>query len=1016
MCLEGYYRESATINTSSFTCEPCLPNAQCDLNSTLASLRVNRGFWRLSSRSRQVLKCAEIRAVQKSDGASSGDAFESFNSSHGRKTSDTNSSNRSDEASAGEAFESFNSSHGHKSSDTNSSGTTTPCVGGFNAAYESICAKGHTGPLCEVCENDGMYFRREAAICEDCPPVIQIVGIVLAAITGVSVLLRCFLCVFEKPQPNLRHFKLVLKRSGMRIRGLSLMPKLKLLVAFFQSVHTLPSVYGVTMPPYYFTWMKAFEWIHFSFDGLVGAGVCIRGGFTTRLFVYSLAPFGVFALVLILASLAYFMDRSLLNTGHTISASNQRGNLPFLQGLIDYWMSALPILLFLSFCMVTSTSQNIFSTWQCAEFSDFPTSRSFMVRDLSVECSGPEYEQITMVALIFVVVWPVGFPILYFVLLWRCRDDIAMRRRSRLTHATRFLHSEYETNLFWWEPVFLIERLAVGGFLLLVPDTRKYARLLGAMLITVAYLIALLSMRPYRGQDLNMLSALGVQFPLMCIFLGALNLQLYMRIEDNLPDDSLAEELMSFESRDQIVGLVLSFIFVVLALFLSVSLYQWVTRKPLMMLVLESTSLPPELTLRSSCRWHLFLSHIWSSGQDQVAVIKIQLRMLLPEVSIFLDVDDLTDIAELETYIDQSQCILIFLSQGYFFSANCMRELEASAVKQKPLRIVHETDTSHGGATLSVLEENCPAELRARIFDSEELISWYRSHDFQALSLLEIAQGLLQASPLYQEAQPFVHISGEAKGKYVSLQKDVFLYASPSNPGASAFVAELSAALTSSTRHGSQDHLHSIQLPCSLLGATEAKIVVAEQSTDSSTPKRRLTRILSTLGAVPGGVTSPVSVDHIAVESMRFHLRLRRFSGKKASKSPSLPSASSDIPCGSDGRNLSPSATVMFLYLNNQTFLNEAGRLLADEVRSARAAGVRILLVHETDSARGGMDFGVLFHRTPEDLIKGGIYKELAIMLAPGKHRSVSYILTSQALDPAKRRAKVRFLFDIQKK
>eukprot|EP00327_Prymnesium_parvum_P051204 CAMPEP_0205902822 /NCGR_PEP_ID=MMETSP1083-20121108/28418_1 /ASSEMBLY_ACC=CAM_ASM_000430 /TAXON_ID=97485 /ORGANISM="Prymnesium parvum, Strain Texoma1" /LENGTH=756 /DNA_ID=CAMNT_0053268439 /DNA_START=141 /DNA_END=2413 /DNA_ORIENTATION=- len=756
------------------------------------------------------------------------------------------------------------------------------------------------------------------------------------------------------------------------------------------------------MPPYYFTWMKAFEWIHFSFDGLVGAGVCIRGGFTTRLFVYSLAPFGVFALVLILASLAYFMDRSLLNTGHTISASNQRGNLPFLQGLIDYWMSALPILLFLSFCMVTSTSQ------------------SFMVRDLSVECSGPEYEQITMVALIFVVVWPVGFPILYFVLLWRCRDDIAMRRRSRLTHATRFLRG-----------------LAVGGFLLLVPDTRKYARLLGAMLITVAYLIALLSMRPYRGQDLNMLSALGVQFPLMCIFLGALNLQLYMRIEDNLPDDSLAEELMSFESRDQIVGLVLSFIFVVLALFLSVSLYQWVTRKPLMMLVLESTSLPPELTLRSSCRWHLFLSHIWSSGQDQVAVIKIQLRMLLPEVSIFLDVDDLTDIAELETYIDQSQCILIFLSQGYFFSANCMRELEASAVKQKPLRIVHETDTSHGGATLSVLEENCPAELRARIFDSEELISWYRSHDFQALSLLEIAQGLLQASPLYQEAQPFVHISGEAKGKYVSLQKDVFLYASPSNPGASAFVAELSAALTSSTnmaaktictrfaelsaaltsstRHGSQDHLHSIQLPCSLLGATEAKIVVAEQSTDSSTPKRRLTRILSTLGAVPGGVTSPVSVDHIAVESMRFHLRLRRFSGKKASKSPSLPSASSDIPCGSDGRNLSPSATVMSLP-EQSDIPDEAGRLLADEVRSARAAGVRILLVHETDSARGGMDFGVLFHRTPEDLIKGGIYKELAIMLAPGKHRSVSYILTSQALDPAKRRAKVRFLFDIQKK
>ena len=34
-------------------------------------------------------------------------------------------------------------------------------------------------------------------------------------------------------------------------------------------------------------------------------------------------------------------------------------------------------------------------------------------------------------------------------------------------------------------------------------------------------------------------------------------------------------------------------------------------------------------------------SHIWSTGQDQVAVIKRQLQLLLPGVIVFLDVDDL---------------------------------------------------------------------------------------------------------------------------------------------------------------------------------------------------------------------------------------------------------------------------------------------------------------------------------------------------------------------------------------
>ena len=79
---------------------------------------------------------------------------------------------------------------------------------------------------------------------------------------------------------------------------------------------------------------------------------------------------------------------------------------------------------------------------------------------------------------------------------------------------------------------------------------------------------------------------------------------------------------------------------------------------------------PPELLLGEDERYHLFLcpshpntsqaaksssatripqrtipcgrrSHIWSTGQDQCAVIKRQLQLLLPGIIVFLDVDDL---------------------------------------------------------------------------------------------------------------------------------------------------------------------------------------------------------------------------------------------------------------------------------------------------------------------------------------------------------------------------------------
>ena len=45
------------------------------------------------------------------------------------------------------------------------------------------------------------------------------------------------------------------------------------------------------------------------------------------------------------------------------------------------------------------------------------------------------------------------------------------------------------------------------------------------------------------------------------------------------------------------------------------------------------------------------------------AIIKRQLRLLLPGIRVFLDVDDLTDISSLETYIESSASIVVFLSK-----------------------------------------------------------------------------------------------------------------------------------------------------------------------------------------------------------------------------------------------------------------------------------------------------------------------------------------------------------------
>jgi len=90
--------------------------------------------------------------------------------------------------------------------------------------------------------------------------------------------------------------------------------------------------------------------------------------------------------------------------------------------------------------------------------------------------------------------------------------------------------------------------------------------------------------------------------------------------------------------------------------------------------------------------------------------------------------------------------------------------------------------------------------------------------------------------------------------------------------------------------------------------------------------------------------------------------------------------------------------TIFVLYLNAQTWLNEAGLALADEVRAARAASVDIIMLHENDSDKGGCEFGLFFTTTPSDLIIDGLYNELALACYKMPHRKVSLALAAQAM------------------
>ena len=189
--------------------------------------------------------------------------------------------------------------------------------------------------------------------------------------------------------------------------------------------------------------------------------------------------------------------------------------------------------------------------------------------------------------------------------------------------------------------------------------------------------------------------------------------------------------------------------------------------------------------------------------------------------------DDLEDIGMLEEYIEASGVVMIFVSQGYFKSANCLREVRCALSKDKPLSRVH--DPVRGGASLEAIKAECPTEMRGSLFSRDHpVIIFHRIKDYQIVSLRLLAEDMLRGCPNFgaplssfhsfssskqpratytsatcavvaaaakadadERADVQLALPGEVTRKRLNFHTPVTVYASLYNPGAAAALAAL---------------------------------------------------------------------------------------------------------------------------------------------------------------------------------------------------------------------------------
>ena len=323
------------------------------------------------------------------------------------------------------------------------------------------------------------------------------------------------------------------------------------------------SIYDAHLPDAYADWVEdTFGWMELDFLIRLLPPACVSSGYQVTLLLVALCP-----LVLIAGIATALVARRLVEATRGERATSVRGAV--VAGLLD----SAPVALLITFFCVAGVSQTAFSVFLCVSYdydsASFET-RSFLRADLSVSCDGSEeHAQIKLLGYIFIVLWPVGMLAMYAALLLRCGPRLrGSQPDDALTRASSFLYRGYNIEWRWWEVVELLRRTVLVGFVLLIPTDQSYARIIAGLLVSILYLIALLSVQPFVSTSDHLMAAICAS-TLVLIFVSALLVRTYEYIAVEYGPES-AQQLMVFASTDAIaavlIALCLSVVIVLLAL------------------------------------------------------------------------------------------------------------------------------------------------------------------------------------------------------------------------------------------------------------------------------------------------------------------------------------------------------------------------------------------------------------------------------------------------------------------
>jgi len=506
------------------------------------------------------------------------------------------------------------------------------------------CAQGHFGPLCGLCIKG---YTQGRSHCYPCPDLqgsgkaaagtMMTLGVVAMASLVLAVL------YLRRSPSGPRHTtmsKMVRNSKLARLRALigpstlnTAATLLKIAIGHAQCMTSFGRFERVSWPPMFRKFLELFD--NFTLEVFeflpVDCALDEPLTFHHKLIVTLFVPLITAVLVTGLASVAV----------PSAPASDMRRSTVvgkvLWQGVAaspQFW-TLLIWLLLLEYPLLCRAP---LATFDCISVN----SESLLRSDVRVSCDTASWRGWAGLSGVAILVYCLGLPAVFLIAAYRCHmsEDVCAQQKIAL------LVASYRDGVWFWEGLELVRKFVLTSVILQVFPGSKLQIWFGAAVCMMS-LVHHVALQPYAKRTSQRTQSAALT-QLALTYLAALLFFEWTPEEDV----SASEQLLD---GGLIAGNLICFLLILVAA--SAGVFGMAVKSQELVATLSDGR--PIILQPPSANggYHIFLSHCWTHGQDAMSTVKSMLRLLLPGIECFLDVDNLKSIAELEEYVNQTDLV-----------------------------------------------------------------------------------------------------------------------------------------------------------------------------------------------------------------------------------------------------------------------------------------------------------------------------------------------------------------------